>query len=426
MRKLNRFAKLPFILSEAAQRPSRRTLRGGRILTIIALLFLATAPALAEDDKKAEAEKYFRAGENAYNTGQYLVAAQAFEEAYELLPVPAIAFSTAQAYRLLYVTDKQGAYVKRAVELYRVYVQQVKEGGRVPDATSSLAELEPVLERLEREGKSMAMPIKAPKTQLMISSQVPEARGEVAGKTGPLPLIVDVTAGEYQVKADADGYYPVEVKATAVEGEFIVVEVDLMAKPAILDVKAESGARVEVDGRPVGSAPLARPVEVPAGKHFVAVTRRGRRAYSREVIAKRGETVKIDASLRTTGQRKAVPWVWGGALVLGLAAGGAGLYALSEQGKASDLDDKRNSESINAEELARYFEHRENRDNGVTAMWAFAGAAAVTATIGTIMYLFDRPDAEAPPPTFMPAPESPVVSPFATEGGAGVSIRGTF
>jgi hypothetical protein len=397
-----------------------------RILAILALLFVTTAPALAEDDKKAEAEKYFRAGENAYNTGQYLVAAQAFEEAYELLPVPAIAFSTAQAYRLLYVTDKQAAYVKRAVELYRVYVQQVKDGGRVPDATSSLAELEPVLERLEREGKSMVMPIKAPKTQLMISSQVPEARGEVAGKTGPLPLIVDVTAGEYQVKADAEGYYPVDVKANAVEGEFIVVEVDLIPKPAILEVEAESGARVEVDGRPVGSTPLSRPVEVPAGKHFVAVTRRGRQAYSREVIAKRGETVKIDASLRATGQRKVVPWVWGGALVLGLAAGGAGLYALSEQGKASDLDEKRRTESIDAAELEEYLQHRENRDNGTRAMWAFAGAAAVTATIGTLMFLFDRPDAEAPPPTFMPAPESPVVSPFATEGGAGVSIRGTF
>jgi hypothetical protein len=399
-----------------------------RILTIIAVMFLAAAPgrALAEDDKKAEAEKYFRAGETAYNTGQYLVAAQAFEEAYELLPVPAIAFSTAQAYRLLYVGDKQAAYVKRAVELYRVYVQTVKEGGRVPDATASLAELEPVLERLEREGQSMAMPIKAPRTQLMISSQVPEARGEVAGQKGPLPLIVELEKGDYQVKADAEGYYPVEVKATAVEGEFIVVEVDLLPKPAILDVRAESGARVEIDGRPVGSTPLSRPVEVPAGKHFVAVTRRGRQAYSREIDARRGETVRIDASLRATGQRKLVPWVWGGALVLGLSAGGAGLYALSEQGKASEIDDRRTTESIDADELSAYLEHRDNRDAGTRAMWALGGAAVVTATIGTLMYLFDRPDAEAPPPSFMPAPESTTVSPFATAGGAGVSVQGSF
>src|SRR6185503_20903674 len=111
---------------------------------VIALLTLSRV-AFAEDDKKAEAEKYFRAGEALYKNGQYLGAAQAFEEAFELLPLPAIAFSTAQAYRLLYVSDKEPAYIKRAVELYRLYIQQQKEGGRVPDATASLAELEPLL-----------------------------------------------------------------------------------------------------------------------------------------------------------------------------------------------------------------------------------------------------------------------------------------
>jgi hypothetical protein len=229
------------------------------------------------------------------------------------------------------------------------------------------------------------------------------------------------------VKAEADGYFPAELKATAVEGEFIVVEVDLQPKPAVLDVRAEGGARVEVDGRPVGVTPLSRPVEVPAGKHFVTITRRGRQAFSREVEAKRGETISIRAGLRKTGQRRAVPWVWAGAGVLALAAGGAGVYALSEQGKASDLDDKRRTESITAEELAQYLDHRQNRDDAVTTMWVFAGAAAVTATVGTLMYLFDQPMAEAPPPSFGPTtPTSPSVSPFATQGGAGISLAGTF
>lgn len=397
-----------------------------RAILILVTLFAAVAPVRAEDDKKAEAEKYFRAGENAYNTGQYLVAAQAFEEAYELLPVPAIAFSTAQAYRLAYVTDKQAAYVKRAVELYRAYVTQVKEGGRVPDAISSLAELEPVLERLEREGQSMAMPIRQAKTQLMISSQVSPARGAVADKTGALPLIVELTPGEYVVQAEADGYYPAELKATAVEGEFIVVEVDLQPKPAILEVRAEAGARVEVDGRPMGTTPLARPIEVPHGRHFVAITRRGRRPYSSEIDARRGETITIRADLDKTGQREAVPYVWIGAGVLAVAAGGAGAWALVEQGKAEDLDRRRQSESITADELERYLDHRDNRDDGVRAMWGLAAASVVTATIGTLMYVFDKPDAEAPPPSFGPSPATPTVSPFATAGGAGVSITGSF
>lgn len=397
--------------------------------TILAILILCCTAgiALAEDDKKAEAEKYFRAGENAYNTGQYVRAAQAFEEAYELLPVAAIAFSTAQAYRLAYVTEKRPGYVKRAVELYRAYVAQVKEGGRVPDAIASLAELEPMLERMEREGKSMAMPLQAPKTEIMISSQVPNARATVAGRSGGLPLIVELPAGEHVVKATAEGYFPSESKAVAVENQFIVHEVELQPMPAVLDVRAESGSRIEIDGRPVGTTPLSRAIEIPAGKHFVAITRRGRQPYSREVEAKRGETVRIHAQLRKTGQRRAVPWVWTGAGLLALAAGGAGGVALYEQGKAREIDDRRRTESITAEELDQYLAHRARRDTAVDTMWILAGASAVTATIGTLMYFIDRPDAEAPPPSFGPSsPASPTLSPFATADGAGVSLRGSF
>lgn len=394
------------------------------ILLTLAIVLAATRPAAAEDDnKKAEAEKYYRAGESAYNNGQYLAAANAFEGALELLPVPAIVFSTAQAYRLLYVSDKQAAYVKRAVELYHQYIAQQKEGGRVPDATASLAELEPVLERLEREGKSMAMPTQARKTQLMISSQVEGATGEVAGQTGALPLIVEVAKGDYTVKVEAEGYYPAEQKATAVEGEFIVSEVVLQPKPAILDVRAEAGARVEVDGRPVGATPLSRAIEVPAGKHFIAITHRGRIAYSREVAARRGETVAIHADLAKTGQRKAVPFVYLGAGVLALAAAGAGGFALFHQGKAEDIDDQRTSGQITAAQLDEYQRHRDHRDAGVTTMWVLAGAGVVTAAVGTLMLLFDRPMAEAPPISFMPEPESGTsVSPFATADGAGAGL----
>lgn len=394
------------------------------VVTILAIL--AATPAFAEDDqKKAEAEKYFRAGESLYKNGQYLGAAQAFEEAFELLPLPAIAFSTAQAYRLLYVSDPQPAYVKRAVELYHQYIDMVKQGQRVPDATASVAELQPTLDRLEKEGKSLAMPVVEKKTQLDFTSQIDGARGEVNGTKGPLPLIVEVKPGDYTAHVEADGYFPADVKATAVDGQFIVTEVDLQAKPAIVDVKAEKGSRVEVDGRPAGTTPLVRPLEVPAGAHFVSITHRGRVAWSENIDAHRGETVKLDVDLRKTGQRAAVPFVWMGAGVLALAAGGAGAYALVEQGKASDLNDQRLSGQITAGDLDDYLRYRSNRDTGVTTMWAFAGASVVTATVGTLMYLFDRPMAEAPPLT-LPTAGDTTVSPFATQGGAGVSLGGSW
>jgi hypothetical protein len=195
----------------------------------------------------------------------------------------------------------------------------------------------------------------------------------------------------------------------------------------VLDIKAESGARIEVDGRPVGSTPLSRPVEVPAGQHYVSITRRGRHSWSKNVDTRRGETVKLDIDLRATGQRNAVPYIWIGAGVLALAAGGAGAFALIEQGKAQDIDDRRNTESITEADLKAYLRHRDRRDFGVNAMYGFAAASLVTATIGTLMFIFDRPMAEAPPPVFAPtSPEGTTVSPFAADGGAGVLIGRSF
>ena len=112
-----------------------------------AVLLLTAQPARA--DEKAEAQKRFRSGEVAFKAGDYVVAAEAFEEAYALLPLPAIAFSTAQSYRLQYFIDKQPARLRRAVELYRVYVDQTPKGGRREDAVANLAEVEPLLGRLD-------------------------------------------------------------------------------------------------------------------------------------------------------------------------------------------------------------------------------------------------------------------------------------
>jgi hypothetical protein len=115
--------------------------------------------------------------------------------------------------------------------------------------------------------------------------------------------------------------------------------------------------------------------------------------------------------------------VWIGAGILALASGAAGGYALLQQGKAEDIDDMRESGQITAEQLDDYLHYRDRRDTAVTTMWVLAGASLVTATVGTLMYIFDRPMAEAPPISFMPEPEAgTTVSPFATADGAGGGV----
>jgi hypothetical protein len=402
------------------------------LLVLVVLTALAPRPAAAED-KKAAAERFFRAGERAYNAGQYFAAAQAFEEAYELLPAPAIAFSAAQAYRLQYFVDKKPQRLKRAVELYRRYLEQQKTGGRVPDAARSLAELEPLLAAMDRDGRTSGTAAEMSTTRLMVVSQVDGAQGTIDGdEAAPLPRIKEVSPGDHTIAVEADGYFPVSLKATAVRGELVPIEVELEGRPALLDVDAEPGARIAIDGRYAGSAPL-RGLELPAGEHYLAITRRGRRPAGQEITIGRGERRRVSVDLRATTQRTAAWWVLGGATVLAVGAGATGTVAFLADGDAADLDDRRRAMSLTEGELDRYDDLRERRDRALQATWILGGAAAAVGVAAAIMLVFDEPRAESPAMSVepaRPAPPPPVVRPMASigDGGgvAGIEVGGRF
>lgn len=401
------------------------------LVVVLAISFAATS---AHADEKEEAERFFRAGEAAFNAGQYVVAADAFENAYKLFAAPAIAFTAAQAYRLQYFIDKQPANLKRAVELYRIYIGQVDKGGRRDDATKNLAEIEPILLRMEAEGKQIAAPVVRTSTRLMVSTQVKGARATIGDQEGEAPLLKEVAAGAHKVSVSAKGYFPAEQEATAVDGELIVVELELRPMPALVNVKTSGGARISVDGRPMGTAPLSRPLELSAGKHFVTISSRGNVGWSQEINVERGEEITLDADLRRTGQRKASYWVLGASALSFIGSGVAGLFALSANSKASDLDDKRTTEGITPAELIEYNDFVSMRDTRVNWTIGLAVVGGVTATAGLLMYFFDNPRAEAPPMDFgstSPVEDSAIptisVAPIVTNGGgAGVSLGGSF
>ena len=389
---------------------------------LVVLVMMALAPAASADDQRVEAEKYFRTGERLLDAGEYAAAASSFEDAYEILPLPEIAFSAAQSYRLAYVKDQQPARLKRAVELYRLYLDQVKSGGRVNDATNALLELEPQLQRMEAGGQTIGPMPAARTTGLMITSEVAPATGRIGSDPklgGELPLVREVAAGKHEVTVEAKGYEPKTITAIAVEGELVPVEVDLVPLPATIELKVEDGARIQVDGRTVGTTPLGAPLRVDAGKHFITVSKRGKRAYARELTVERGETVTVQASLRTTTQRKAARYVLIGSGVLLVGATLSGLGAAGADGDAADIDERRRTGGgITEGELARYDELRAQRDDLKTSMWVLGGAALVVGAAGGLMYVFDREDAEAPP--------SFGVTPTAGPDSVGASVWGRF
>jgi hypothetical protein len=402
------------------------------LLFALALLAAAPRPAHAADGDDAAkveaARQYFDAGKQAYEGGQYLVAIAAFEEAMKLSPRPPVIFSLAQAYRRQYFVDRDPAKLKRGLDLYKQYIVEVKQGGRRDDAVQYIAELEPMWIRVEDEqrkaGKDMSQmtPARASDaTQLMISSRTKGALASIdGGEAAEVPLIREVAPGSHKVSVSADGYFPEEVEGEAVDGRLVVVEVNLKEMPARLTVRTTAGADVTIDGRPAGTAPFSRPLEVPAGKHFVTISKRGHHPVTREVTLERGKDAKLVASLDRTTQRRVSYWVLGAAGVALLGGGGSSLAALSHQGNAETILDKRSTAQISQDELDEYTRERQSRDDLTRTSYFLYGAAGALAATGVLLYFIDSPRVEALPPP------SSVVVPTAASGFLGAVWMGRF
>lgn len=415
------------------------------------VIFLLLLAGTAHADR-ATAEKYFRAGAKAYAAQSFEAAAAHFEEAYRALALPEIAFSTAQAYRKLYRVDPKPQYVKRAIDLYRVYLGKVKKGARVGDAADSLGEMERELSRLGST-KIEAMP-PSERTRIGVHVSIcaraleragcvenggaSDAVREVGDLTGntmegvitkldgkvvePFALI-DVAEGDHLISVTANGYFPVEKKQRAVKGATSLVEVELEPRPAVVTVKTDDGARITICARDEerGSCVEDRrgvppsTFEMAAGKHLLTITRSGREPFGKEIAVARGQTLNIEAPLDKTAKRRLVPWVLGGAGVLAALSITSGALAVVHDGRATDLDDEiRRGNADPAQADARDRE-RADRDDYKTGAWALGGAAVVAGTVGILLYAFDSP-----------ATESVRLTPVASGTSAGVTASGRF
>lgn len=401
-------------------------------LAIVILLALAIPAAGSPDESRASAERYFRAGAKAYAAQNFAAAVANFDEAYKALPMPEIAFSAAQAYRRLYRTDPQPQYVRRAVELYRVYLAKVKTGGRVGDAADSLGDMERELDKLEAHGAKTRIET-VERTRLGVNITIADQAASEAGAlreigegTGDLMkgvtamldgkrvdpyALVDVAAGDHTVSVTAEGYFPVEKKQRAVPGAASLVEIELRPRPAKVTVKTESGARIIVDGRGATSALL----ELTAGKHVLTIVRRGREPFGRELGVTRGQELVVDAPLAKTGRRRAVPWVLGGASVLAAGTIATAIAAEVHDGRASDLRAEIAAGNAPPAKADAFAAEVRSRDNFKTGALVLGGSALAAAAVGAALYFFDAPSTEAVR-----------VTPTIVPGSAGLSVLGRF
>jgi hypothetical protein len=397
------------------------------------LLTLVIASSIAHADSaidKANAERYFRAGAKAYAAQNFSAAATDFDEAWKALPLPEIAFSAAQAYRRLYRVEPKPQHVRRAVDLYRAYLDKVKTGGRVGDAADNLAEMERELDKFKAAGTSTAVAPVAEHTRLGISVTVTDqsesgALREIGDVSGELTkglkttldgkpvepfALTDIGAGEHVLAASADGYYPVEKKAVAVAGQAQLIEVELRPKPARVAIKTEDDAQITVDGRR-----MAAQLELGSGKHWLTIVHRGRESFSREISVTRGQELTLSVPLVKTPRRRAVPWVLGGAAIAAASAITTGVLASVHDGRASDLRNQIAIGNRPPSDADAYDREVKSRDQFATATWILGGAAVAAGAVAAGLYWFDTPE-----------PQERVVVPTVSSTGAGLSLSGRF
>ena len=400
------------------------------------MLLVALVHADDKETRKA-AEREFRIAEKAYQRQNFAAAAEHFEEAFKLLPIPEIAFSAAQAYRRQYRVDQRLELALRAAELYKIYLAQMKSGARVGDAVDYLDGLEREIARRREQGAAVTKPAPVEaveRTTLVINPELtaePTSKvlSEVADTEQDVTNIVvsldgkpvapfeklDVEPGPHKIHVEADGYVAADVTERAVKGVSVIANVTLTPKPASVKINTEAGARIRVDGRPIeGGAKDA--IELPAGRHVIAISRRGREPIARELIALRGQQLELDEPLEKTTQRKVVPWVAGAAGVLTIFTAASITGAVVFDRRAADQHEAfLTSGDRTLDDAAAYRDTLRRRREFVVGAWVGAGATILVAGTAAALYWLDSP-----------SDEGVRVTPALVSGGGGVTLGGAF
>ena len=386
------------------------------------------------------AKDSFKAGATAYAAGDYLAAIQALDAAYQLTPLPAIAFSLAQAHRRQYFVDHRREHLDRSIALFRQYIEVAPGGSRRADALDALSQLEPLAASQPRSTTNAASSADAVnRTRVLITADAPGAELVLDGAPAvPSPLIREVEPGKHHVRVTAPGFYPSERELNAIAGELTLTPVPLRERPSTLGIWTPPDAEIYIDGGYVSPGGDAVMVRLPSGKHRLAVGQKGHAVALREVTLQRGKTQNIRVVLEQTPQRITSQVLFG----LGGAALGASLafsaFAIRSEGSAEDFLRDIGNGNVSAEDLTSYKTAINDRDRYRIGAGVSLTAAAGFFITGLFLHELDqpnpqllyrtapRPGTEVRPPTST-APQANVrVAPVFFGNGLGAMLGGTF
>ncbi|AKV02559.1 TonB-dependent receptor [Labilithrix luteola] len=399
----------------------------------------AAAPAKEPTPEEVDrARTFFNAGVGAYSAARYADAVRSFEQAYELAPRPQVLFSLAQAERKEFFAGNDASYLRRAIQHYREYLEQVPSGGRRSEATEAKADLEARQSRLDPQQAVSPAPASGAKRKARVTvySPTPGARASLdGGAPQEVPFFSDLEPGKHRVRVFAEGYVDEERDVSGDTPVDQPLDLPLKERPAQITVALGSVANVYVDGHIVATTPLARPIEVPPGPHVLSVTANGKKPFSQEVVLPRGKPYRFEPKLETSGQRVAA-YTMLGLGVAGVVTGGAfALAALGQENKVHDIDDARAQGNIDADQLQAHNRAIDKRDDFRTVSIVSLSTGAALVAGGAILYAFDHPSVGVQQPRSIepgPVPKHPEhsidlsASPLVAPGTWGGVVTGRF
>lgn len=385
----------------ARRSTSKLTKRGLAFGVLVTATTLASS-ALAGD--AARAKELFNAGAHAYSLGAFAAAARAFEDAYAEDPQPAILFSLSQARRRQFVVEPRREILQQALAGFEQYLQLVAQGGRRADAAQAVEELRATLASLPAAAPAATPTQKSKTASLIVSSPTTASTLAIDGRAASaLPFVGELSPGLHVLVVAAPGHATSRREVLFPEGGLATLDVPLQELPAKLNVEAEPGISILVDGRPSGQTPLTRAIEVPAGPHIVTLLRRGRESVAEEIDTERGEIRTLRRELGTSGRRIA-SYGFAGVGAAGIITGTAlAFVALGRKDTADDLLAKRDRIGLSPSELSDYSRARNDREVFRTASIITIGASAGLLAVGGFLYLFEEPAAGGVPVRFGPA-----------------------
>ena len=253
-----------------------------RASVALVLVLCATAPAAAQTDPRADASAHFERGTDLFNEGRYDAALAEFERAYAIAPALPVLYNLARVH----------AELGHPVAAASAYQRYLTEGGdTLPRARRTEVERELARQR-DRIG------------HLRVEANVDGAIVSVDGSdttTTPLSAPIELGSGTHVIGVRAPGYESVtrEVAIAGSAESSLVVELRREIEPrGTLRIAAPlAGVRVLLDGREVGTTPLASTLPVPAGDHDVAGERAGYLGDAHRVHVDEGADVSVTLRL---------------------------------------------------------------------------------------------------------------------------------